>query len=168
MTMPHHVLAVYDTPSQASVAVDRLVQSGVNEDQVSLVMSDGYRSSQMGVEVESRAPEGAATGATVGGVLGALAAGLATTGAVVASGGTVLVAGPIAAALAGAGAGGAAGGVLGGLLGMGVPKHEVKSFKDAIDNNAGMVVGVAVNDGDNAGDIKRILKDAGGKGVSEQ
>lgn len=163
-----HVLAVYDTPQQASVAVDRLLEAGVPETQVSLVMSDGYQSNHIGVSSENKAPEGAATGATIGGVLGAVAAGLATTGAVVGSGGAVLVAGPIAAALAGAGAGGATGGVLGALMGMGVPKHEVKAFESALEDSAGMVLGVAVDDDDDRDEVKSILKQTGGKGVSVQ
>jgi hypothetical protein len=80
----------------------------------------------------------------------------------------VLVAGPLAAALAGAGAGGATGGVIGGLIGLGVPKHEVKAFEEALDKDAGLVLGVEVDDESRKGDIKKILKETGGKGVSEQ
>lgn len=165
--MTHHVLAVFDTPNQAALAATQLQAAGIDDAAFSVVTSEGYRAEHIGVEADNQAAEGAATGATVGGVIGAIAAGLAATGAVVATGGSVLVAGPAAAALAGAGAGGATGGILGGLLGLGVPKHTVRSFEDALNKDSGMVLGVEVTD-ENKKDVKKILKDAGGKGISDE
>lgn len=165
--MTHHVLAVYKTPTEASIATERLLAAGVPNDAISLVMGEGYHADHIGIEPGNKSAEGVATGATIGGALGAIAAGVAATGAVVASGGSVLVAGPLAAALAGAGAGGATGGVLGGLMGMGVPEKRVKSYEHAVDKDAGMVLGVEVTDAIKH-DVKEILKDAGGEAISEE
>jgi len=165
--MSHHVLAIYDNPSEASLAVDRLIANGIDRNAISLVTSEGYRSRYLGITGGTKGAEGAAAGATVGGVLGAVAAGLAATGTVIASGGTLLVAGPIAAALAGAGAGGAAGGILGGLVGLGVPDMHVKAYDKAVGDSSGMVLGVEV--GDTTKDqVKTILKETGGKSISTE
>ena len=87
--MPHHVLAIYDNPSEASLAVDRLVANGISEKAISMVASEGYRSKYLGIKGGTKGAEGAAAGATVGGILGAIAAGLVATGTVIASGGTL-------------------------------------------------------------------------------
>ena len=82
--MPHHVLAIYDNPNEASLAVDRLVANGIAENAISVVASEGYRSRYLGITGGSKGAAGAATGATIGGVLGAVAAGLVATGTVIA------------------------------------------------------------------------------------
>lgn len=163
--MAHHVLAIYGNPNEASVAVDRLVANGIANAAISVVASEGFRSRYLGITGGTKAPEGAAAGATIGGVLGAIAAGLAATGTVIASGGTLLVAGPIAAALAGAGAGGATGGILGGLLGLGVPDMHIKSYDKAVGESSGMLLGVEVSD-ITKDQVKEILKETGGKSIS--
>lgn len=165
--MTHHILAVFNTTDQAAMAADQLTELGVSDQALSVVTSEGYRAAKIGIETNNKSAEGAATGATLGGVLGAIAGGLAATGAVVATGGGVLVAGPVAAALAGAGAGGATGGMLGGLMGLGVPEHNVKSYEKTLNDDSGFVLGVEVTDA-NKKDVRKILKAAGGQGISEE
>jgi hypothetical protein len=165
--MAHHMLAIYDKPAEASLAVDRLVANGVAQAAISLVVSEGSRSQFLGVVGGTKGAEGAATGATVGGVLGAVAAGLLATGTVVATGGAGLVlVGPVVAALAGAGAGGATGGVLGGLIGLGVPDNHVKSYEKAVGNSS-MLLGVEINE-TNKAEVHEILKSTGGKSISTE
>jgi hypothetical protein len=165
--VPHHIIAIYDNPSDASLAVDRLVANGISQNAISVVASEGYRSKYLGVTGGTKGAEGAAAGATIGGVLGAVAAGLVATGTVIASGGTLLVAGPIAAALAGAGAGGAAGGIFGGLVGLGFSDVHVKSYDKAIGDSSGMLLGVEIND-TTKDQVKDILKATGGKSISTE
>ena len=165
--MSHHILAIYDNPNEASLAVDRLVANGIAQQSISVVASEGYRSQYLGIKGGSKGGEGVAAGATIGGVLGAVAAALAATGTVIASGGTLLVAGPIAAALAGAGAGGATGGILGGLIGLGVPDVHIKAYDKAVGNSSSMLLGVEVSDTTKA-QVKDILKATGGKSVSTE
>jgi hypothetical protein len=165
--MPHHILAIYDNPNEASLAVDRLVANGISKNAVSVVATEGYRSQYLGIKGGTKGAEGAAAGATIGGILGAIAAALVATGTVVASGGTLLVAGPIAAALAGAGAGGATGGIFGGLVGLGVPDVHVKSYDKAVSNSSSMLLGVEISD-TTKDQVKDILKATGGKSISTE
>jgi len=165
--MSHHVLAIYDNPSEASLAVDRLIANGIDRNAISLVTSEGYRSRYLGITGGTKGATGAATGATIGGVLGAVAAALAATGTVIATGGTLLVAGPIAAALAGAGAGGATGGILGGLVGLGVPDVHIKAYDKAISDSSSMLLGVEVSD-TTKDQVREILKATGGKSISTE
>jgi hypothetical protein len=163
--MSHHVLAIYDNPREASLAVDRLIANGISEAAISVVASEGFRSQYLGVEGGTKGAAGVAAGATIGGVLGAVVAAFVATGAVVASGGTLLVAGPIAAALAGAGAGGATGGVLGGLVGLGVSDVHVKAYDEAVGNSSSMLLGVDVSAAAWY-QVTDILKATGGKSIS--
>jgi len=165
--MAHHILAIYDNPSEASLAVDRLAAAGIAENAISVVTSEGYRSRYLGITGGTKGATGAATGATIGGVLGAVAAALAATGTVIATGGTLLVAGPIAAALAGAGAGGATGGILGGLVGLGVPDVHIKAYDKAISDSSSMLLGVEVSD-TTKDQVREILKATGGKSISTE
>ena len=165
--MAHHLLAIYDSPNDASLAVDRLVANGVPQSGISVVASEGYGSQYLGIKGGTKGAAGAATGGTIGGVLGAIAAGLVATGLVVTAGTGILVAGPIAAALAGAGAGGAAGGILGGLIGLGVPDVHVKAYDKAVAESRGMLLGVEINDA-NKDKVRNILKETGGKSISSE
>lgn len=165
--MAHHILAIYDNPSEASLAVDRLIANGVDKNAISVVASEGFRSKYLGIKGGSKGGEGVAAGVTIGGVLGAIAAALVATGTLVASGGTLLVAGPIAAALAGAGAGGTAGGILGGLIGLGVPDVHVKAYQKAVGDSGSMLLGVEIND-TTKDQVKDILKATGGKSISTE
>lgn len=163
--MSHHILAVYNNPKDASLAVERLVASGVAQSSISVVASEGYRSQYLKIEGGTKGAAGAATGGTIGGVLGAIAAGLVATGLVVTAGTGILVAGPIAAALAGAGAGGAAGGILGGLIGLGISDVHVKSYDKAVSSSSSMLLGVEVDDA-NKKQVRDILKATGGTSIS--
>ena len=165
--MAHHIMAIYDNPSEASLAVDRLIANGISKNAISVVASEGYGSQYLGIKGGTKGAEGAAAGATIGGVLGAIAAGLAATGTVIATGGTLLVAGPIAAALAGAGAGGATGGILGGLVGLGVSDTHIKAYDKAVGDSKGMLLAVEI--GDTTKDrVKDILSATGGKSISTE
>lgn len=166
--MAHHILAIYDNPNEASLAVDRLVANGIAQQSISVVASEGYRSQYLGIKGGSKGGEGVAAGATIGGILGAVAAALVATGTLVATGGGgLLVAGPIAAALAGAGAGGTTGGILGGLIGLGVPDVHIKAYDKAVGNSSSMLLGVEISDATKA-QVKDILKATGGKSISAE
>lgn len=164
--MTKQVLAVFKEQLTADSAISRLVESGVAQSDISVLMGEGYRGKHFGVEGGTKAAEGVATGGVAGGVIGAIIAGVAATGAIAATGGAgLLAAGPIVAALTGAGAGAAAGGVVGGLVGLGIPEHKAKIYKDIIDNDGGLLLGVETSN-DNRGTVKDILKSAGGESLS--
>ena len=98
--MPN-VIGVFDNSSQAHTAVERMIDAGIDRDQISYLTrpSDHERATDVATEHTSGAGKGAGIGAAVGGVGGLIAglAGLAIPGI-----GPILAAGPIAAAIGGA------------------------------------------------------------------
>ena len=155
--------ALFDARSTAEAAVERLVESGLDRADISVLMSKETGGREFGFTEATKAPEGAATGAAVGGVLGAIAAGLVAIGTIAAPGIGLLAAGPIIAALAGAGAGGAAGSLIGALVGAGIPEHEAKFYSDALE--AGGILVAVQTTGDRADAVERFLRENGGKSV---
>ena len=147
---------VFKTADQATYAVDRLMEAGYGDRDISVLMTDETHGKDFKVEVNSKAPEGIAAGGAIGGVTGAIAAGLTAAGAIAFTGGAgVIVAGPIAAALAGAGAGAGAGGLLGGLIGMGMDETEAKQTEFDVENGS-VLVSVEVA-GDQKDEVTKIM-----------
>ena len=147
--MPN-VIGVFDNSSQAHVAVERMVNAGIDRDQISLVTRDTEHDSnnrEATTDHTSGAGKGAGIGAALGGVGGLIAgiAGLAIPGI-----GPILAAGPIAAAiggaLGGAGLGAAAGGIIGALTDMGVPEDEARHYEDQVRQGKILVTVRADND----------------------
>jgi hypothetical protein len=157
------VTGLFKSRGNADRAVEDLVHYGFTRDDISLLMSDATRGREFGMQMATKAPEGAATGATIGGVLGAIAAGLVALGVLAVPGLGLVAAGPIVATLAGLGAGAAAGGLTGALIGLGLPEHEAKFYNEAIERG-GILVGVYTHD-DRAGQAKKILDAAGAENV---
>jgi hypothetical protein len=157
------VTGIFKTRSGAERAVNDLISNGFSRDDISLLMSDMTRGREFGVEMATKAPEGAAAGATVGGVLGAIAAGLVALGTIVVPGLGLLAAGPVVAVLAGLGAGAAAGGLTGALIGLGIPEHEAKFYNEALERG-GILVGVYSHD-DKKDAARKILDAAGAEKV---
>ena len=132
--MPN-VIGTFDNSSQAQAAVERLINAGIDRDQISLVTRDydHDKNADETREHASGAGKGAGIGAALGGVGGLIAglAGLAIPGI-----GPILAAGPIAAALGGAlggaGLGAAAGGLIGALTDMGVPEEEAREYENQV------------------------------------
>jgi len=123
------IVALYDDPNHAQMAVKELVDKGIPRDQISLMANnsrgefgDMAPRTTTGQPMESTGTtEGAGVGAGIGAAMGGIGGVLVGLGALVIPGiGPVLAAGPLAAAIggvAGAGAGAVAGGAAGGLLG---------------------------------------------------
>ena len=154
------VSAVFENRVAADHAVDALLAAGFGQADISVLMSDETQGREFGVEVNTKAPEGVATGAAAGGVLGALAATLVALGIVVIPGVGLVAAGHLVAALAGAGAGGTVGGLLGGLIGLGIPEHEAKMMAERVAKG-GILVGVLTHE-DRTKTADDILRSVGG------
>jgi len=136
------VTGLFESPSDAAIAVHSLEARGISPNDISLIAGDGFDREAFGVDSHSKMPEGVAIGATGGAAIGAVLAGLTAVGAIAATGGVgLLAAGPLVAALTGAGAGAVAGSVLGGLVGLGIPEHEIKHYENAIEKGS-VLVGV--------------------------
>ncbi len=161
------VTGIFKNREATSRVIDKLVDAGIMRNDISLIMSDQTKSQAFdGIEVKTKAPEGAAAGAVAGGTLGAIAAGLAAVGSLAIPGVGLLAAGPIVAALAGAGAGAALGGLTGALIGLGIPEHEAKRVSTEIDRGS-IVVTVYARDLATSDMVERILENEGARDVRE-
>jgi uncharacterized protein (TIGR02271 family) len=165
-----NVIGVFDNSPQAHKAVERMIDAGLDRDQISLVTRDSDHEKAAGTTTEhtSGAGKGAGIGAALGGVGGLLAglAGLAIPGI-----GPILAAGPIAAAiggaLGGAGLGAAAGGIIGALTDMGVPEDEARHYEDQV--RQGKILVTVRTDNDNEADrASDIMEEHGALDVEER
>ena len=162
--MTKTITALYNNRAEAARAVDNLESTGLSNNDISVLMSDSTHSKEFAVEVNSKAPEGAAIGGAVGGSLGAIAAGMTAVGAVALTGGAgIFAAGPVVAALAGAGAGAAAGGVTGGLIGLGFSENEAKLVDKDVENGSILVSAQVKNDNKDA--VQKYFNHSGAKKV---
>ena len=161
--MPKLVTGIFKTRLSAARAIEDLVNLGYSREDISLLMSDVTRGREFGLQMATKAPEGAAAGVAIGGVVGAVAASLVALGIIIVPGLSLVAAGPVVAALAGLGAGAAAGGMTGALIGLGLPEHEAVFYHEAIEQG-GILVGVYSHD-DRADRARKILDAAGAEKV---
>ena len=160
--MPN-VVGVFDSAAEAHSAVQQVVNSGFDREQISLlsqnVQQAKLRDTSTGITAAgqsaqdsrndtSGALKGAGIGAALGGLGGVLAGIISFAVPVV---GSVVAAGPIAAALAGglggAGLGAAAGGLIGALTDLGIPEEEATHYQEQVGRGKTLVV---VNTADDA------------------
>ena len=140
--MSRAVTAVYLDRDSARLAIDRLLEAGFSRDDISALTADAsLPGRKFGVDVRTKAPEGASLGAAIGGLLGAAGATLIAMGTISAPALHLVEPGPILAALAGMGAGGAVGAIIGGIAGLRVPEHEARMYPDEVQSG-GVLVGV--------------------------
>ena len=160
------VFALYNTPEQAERVVDRLIESGFQGDNISVLMPDTDTSRDFAHKKDTKAPEGATTGVVAGGAVGGTLGLLAGIGALAIPGlGPFIAAGPIMGALAGLGAGGAVGGVIGALVGMGIPEYEAKRYEGHI-KQGGVLMSVHCDTSGQITRAKEVLKSTGGQDIS--
>lgn len=127
------VFCIVDSELQAENIVTDLRAAGFSVNDVSVLFPDKRGSRDLGHEMASKAPEGAAAGAAGGGVVGGALGWLVGIGALAIPGvGPFIAAGPILAALGGAAVGAATGGVAGSLIGFGMPEYEAKQYEAKI------------------------------------
>lgn len=160
------LIALFDNNDKASDAVNELVGTGVEKNEISIVMNEDHSNqftdvpkseefSNVNVTHNDKTAEGAAVGTATGGLIGAIVAGgLATIGP------GIMLAGPMVSALAGAGAGGYAGGLVGFISGMGVDKTEAEFFAKEIENGS---VAIAVETKIKDDVVKGVIKKHDGK-----
>ncbi len=151
------VFGIYKTEASASNGVEALRDAGFRLTDISALIPSNSGTKDMKHEMNTKAPEGAATGAASGALVGGALGWLAGIGMLAIPGlGPFIAAGPIMAALAGVGAGAATGGVVGGLAGLGMPEYEAKRFEGLI-KGGGILVSVHCDDSDWVTRAKEIL-----------
>ena len=144
---------LYDRYEDAAAAVNALVDAGIADEDLSLIVStvdDRQVPRDIHVE-ESDASSGAGTGAGIGGVVGGGAGILAGLGMLAIPGvGPVVAAGWLAAtaagALAGAAAGAATGGIIGALTDSGVSESEAHVYAEGIRRGGSLVTARVENE----------------------
>jgi hypothetical protein len=150
--MAKTVVGLFDTTAEAQSAVQELINSGFQRNDISLVANDAkgeYASYREVGATGSSTAEGAGAGAIGGGVLGGVFGLLVGVGALAIPGiGPVLAAGPLAAALGaagastlvGAGIGAATGGIIGALVGAGIPEADAGFYAEGVRRGGTLVL----------------------------
>jgi uncharacterized membrane protein len=160
------VFGIYPNTTAAESAVDRIVNAGFSNEDVSVLMSDVDGTREFAHQKETKAPEGTAIGVTTGGVVGGTLGLLAGIGALAIPGvGPLIAAGPIMGALAGLGVGGAVGGLVGALVGMGIPEYEAKRYEGRV-KNGGILLSVHCDTSDEVLKAKHLLKETGAEDIA--
>ena len=160
------VFGIYASVSQAENAVDRLLQSGFSNSDISVLLPDDRSTRDFAHEKETKAPEGTTAGVTAGGVIGGTLGVLVGIGALAIPGlGPFIAAGPIMAGLAGLGVGGAVGGLIGALVGMGIPEYEAKRYEGRI-KKGGVLLSAHCDTSDEISRAKDLLKQTGAEDIA--
>ena len=151
---------VYCTAKSGSHAVEianHLRQSGFAPGDISVLAADQASGRELGIQANSKAPEGAATGVGTGAVLGGALGWLVGIGSLAIPGvGPLIAAGPILAALSGVAVGGAVGGVTGALMGWGIPEFEAQQFAGRL-REGHILISVHAEDAGEAARAREIL-----------
>jgi len=138
-----HIAGVFDSKTEANEAVAKLLDTGFNKEDISLIVSDNTHHVIFPSPTDDESAhtvKGGVTGALFGGALGALIASLTLVGIIVVPGSGLLVAGPLFAALTGAGAGAIAGGLSGALISAGFAVDEAKKYEEEIRHGKAVIV----------------------------
>jgi hypothetical protein len=155
-------------PDRASFerAVEALRAASFRNSDISAILPERDRTTRdLAHTINTKTPEGIATGAGTGAAIGGVLGWLVGIGAIAIPGiGPLVAAGPVVAALAGAGAAGATGGLVGGLVGAGIPEIEAKRYAGRI-REGGYLLSVHCDDRTWAKKAEEILEATGGRDV---
>jgi len=160
------VYGLFNSRTHLEEGLTRIRSNGFRAEDISVLLPENVGNKDLGVEKETKAPEGVTTGGTAGAVAGGVLGWLVGIGALAIPGiGPFIAAGPIMAALAGMGAGAAIGGISGGLIGMGMPEYEAKRYEGRI-KEGGILVSIHCDNSDWADRAKKVLEGAGAQDIS--
>jgi hypothetical protein len=155
----HHVTGIFNDAQRAERAVQDLIESHFNPEEISIAVADREGTHEEAVEHDTGVAEGATGGAALGGLLGALGATLVATGIVVAPQLGLFAAGPLLAALRGAVAGAAIGLEVGALAGLGFWRDEAHIHATAL-KRGGIIVAVPAEH-EHADHARKVFTEAG-------
>jgi hypothetical protein len=163
--MERSVVCIVNRTGQAERVVDQLRAAGFPSEHISVLFPDKLGSRDLGHELHTKAPEGAATGAGAGGLLGGGLGWLAGIGSLAIPGlGPFIAAGPIMAALSGAAVGATVGGISGALVGMGIPEYEAKQYEGKL-KGGNILISVHADDSDEVKRAKEIFEKEGAEDI---
>ncbi len=133
------IVGVFEHQSNAYRAIERLIKSGFEADEISVLYKYEEDVDQIAknteVNIKSQdAISATETGVVTGGLIGGFGGLVAQLGLVAIPGvGPFLAAGPIAVTLTGLVAGGAIGGLIGSIMKLGFSKEEAEEFEEYLD-----------------------------------
>jgi len=160
------VFGIYNHPTDASDAVERLRSAGFRNTDISMLLSKNEGNKDLALDKSTKAPEGAAVGTGSGIALGGALGWLAGIGSLAIPGlGPFVAAGPIMALLGGAGVGAAVGGLTGALIGAGIPEYEVKRYEGRI-RGGHILVSVHCDDSEWKNEARALLRETGAEDIS--
>lgn len=166
--MPKDIVAygIYNDRASFENALNALKAAEFRNSDISVILPERDRTTKdLAHEINTKTPEGIATGAGAGAAAGGVLGWLVGIGAIAIPGlGPLVAAGPVVAALAGAGAAGATGGLVGGLIGAGIPEVEAKRYAGRI-REGGYLISVHCDDSAWAKRAEEILEATGGRDV---
>lgn len=152
--MAHAFLALFETPHEAQLAIDALIDAGVPKSKLSLIMPDErlhqgetFQDLDESTRTAKRIEKGMATGTTAGGALGAIA------GASVAA-----IPGVGPAAIAAAGLGAIAGGLGGTINDLGLPENQTEFLNEKLKDGHALLYARIETDGLKAQEIQAIVQ----------
>jgi hypothetical protein len=166
MATDYVAYGIYPDRNSFEQALDALRAAEFRNSDISAILPERDRTTKdLAHEINTKTPEGVATGAGTGAAVGGVLGWLVGIGALAIPGvGPLVAAGPIVAALAGAGAAGATGGLIGGLIGAGIPEIEAKRYAGRI-REGGYLLSVHCDDKNWAERAEEILEATGGRDV---
>jgi len=151
--MASTILGMFDNPLEARSAMDRLRDSSLRIDDISIIS----RATESGEAISSADDVSAGEGAAVGAVWGGLV-GLATL--LIPGVGPFIALGALGATLAGAVTGAVVGGITAALIDFGdIPEAEARTYEERV-HAGGTLIAVKVEP-DDAAEARRLLVDAG-------
>ena len=160
------VFGIYPSQLDAENAVNGLKLAGFRNTDISILFPENVGNKDLGLEKNTKAPEGTAAGAGSGAVVGGILGWLAGAGALIIPGlGMFVAAGPIIGLLSGIGVGGMIGGIAGALVGLGTPEYEAKRYEGRI-RKGGILLSVHCDDSDWVKTAKAILDQTGAEDIS--
>jgi hypothetical protein len=160
------VFGIYGNRTALETGLSRLRDAGFANSDVAILIPQADGEREIGTEMSSKAPEGAAAGAGTGAVMGGVLGWLAGVGTFALPGiGPLIAAGPIVGALAGAGVGGTVGGVAGALLGLGIPEYEAKRYEGGLKQGK-TLLSVHCEASEEIDRAKAILESTGAEDIS--
>ena len=160
------VFGIYPNQLSSEAAVETLKNAGFRNTDVSILVPDNEGTKDLGIEKDTKAPEGATTGGITGGIIGGALGWLAGIGALAIPGlGPFIAAGPIMGILGGIGVGSAIGGLAGALVGLGIPEYEAKRYEGRI-RKGGILLSVHCDSHDWAKRAKSVLEQTGAEDIS--
>jgi hypothetical protein len=159
---------IYPNRTAFERALEALRAAGFRNSDISAILPDrDHTARDLAHQINTKTPEGIATGAGTGAAVGGVLGWLVGIGALAIPGiGPIAAAGPVVAALAGAGAGGATGGFVGGLIGAGIPEVEAKRYAGRI-REGGYLLSVHCDNNAWAKRAEETLEAAGGRDVAK-